>query len=177
MGQSLDHLKFCLKDFRRENADNRWFIPQLRLYQVMSKDTVRKALQDAGIKSYHLDEIAEDVFIHGIKIFAILILTDQAKHTFKFIEKGELHDQRLPFSLDILEKRLLLPFAKDFNERQWELTAPTFHRGTINKYLDNRSVLPFAEDERIGNGAFGTVYKIKLDHNHQQLKDHFANRV
>jgi hypothetical protein len=177
MGQNLDNLKCRLKDLRRENADNRWFIPQLRLYQVMSKDAVRKALQDAGIKSYHLDETAEDVFTYGIKIFAILVLTDQAKHTFKFIEKGDLHDQRLPFSLDILEKRLSLPFAKDFSERQWELTAPTFHRGTINKYLDDRFVLPFVEDERIGKGAFGTVYKIKLDHNHQQLNDRFANRV
>jgi hypothetical protein len=177
MDQNINDLKSRLKDLRRENADHRWFIPQLSLYEALSEDAIQKALQDSGTKLYQLDEIVKHIITDGMKIFAILVLTDQVARTSKLIEEGEFHDQRLPFNLDILGKQLSLPSAKDFYERQWELTAPTFHRGTIHKSLDNRSILPFARDKRIGNGAFGTVYEIELDHDHQQLEGQFQYKV
>jgi len=167
MDQTINDLKSRLKDLRRENADHRWFIPQLELCEALSENAIWKALQDAGTKSYQLDEMVEHILTNGMKIFAVLVLTDQAAHTSKFIQEGELFDQRLPFSVDILGKQLSLPSARDFYERQWELAVPTFYRGTIHKSLDNRSILPFTRDKRIGNGAFGTVYEIELDHGHQ----------
>lgn len=177
MIQNLNALKLRLKNLRRENSDHRWFIPLLALREVLLEDIIRKALQDTGIKSYYLDEMANHILPDGVKIFAILVLTDQAALTSKFIEEGEFHDQRLPFSLNILGKQLSLPSAKDFYEKQWELTAPTFYRGTIHKSLNDRSILPFTKDKRIGNGAFGTVYEIKLDQSHQQLNGLFQDRV
>jgi len=177
MDQNINNLKSRLKDLRRENADHRWFIPQLALCEALSEDAIWKALHDTRTKSYQLDEMVKHILTNGMKIFAVLVLTDQAALTSKFIEQGEFLDQRLPFSLDILGKQLSLPSAKDFYERQWELTAPTFYRGTIHKSLDNRSILPFVRDERIGNGAFGTVYKIELDHDHQQLQGQFQHKV
>jgi hypothetical protein len=177
MNQNPNNLKSRLKHLRRENADHRWFIPQLRLCEVLSEDATRKALQDVGTKSYQLNEMVKRILPDGMKIFAILVLTDQTALTSKFIEEGELYDQRLPFSVDILDKQLSLPFAKDFYEKQWELTAPNFYYGSINKLLNERSVLPFIKDKHIGKGAFGTVYEIELDHDHQQPEDPFQGKV
>ena len=177
MNQNQSDLKIRLKDLRRENSDHRWYVPQLPLCKALSEDAIRKALQDVGTKPYQLDEIVKHVLSHGIKIFAILVLTDQAAHVSKFIEACELHDVRLPFSLNVLDKQLPLPFSKDFYEKQWELSAPIFRRGTINKSLNDRSILPFTKDRRIGTGAFGTVYEIELDHSHQELEGPFQDKV
>lgn len=177
MDQDLKSLELRIKGLRRENADHRQFIPQLPLREVFSKDAIWKALHDSGIKRYQLDEMVDRILKDGIKIFAILVLTHQAGLTPRFIEEAEFHDQRLPFSLEILEKQLSLPSAKDFYEKQWELIAPTFYRGTIHKSLNSRFILPFVLDQRIGSGAFGTVYEIELDHDHQQLDDLFQGRL
>ena len=177
MDQHPKNLKSRLKALRRETADHRWFIPQLPLRKILSEDTIRKALQEAETKPYQLDEMVKHILAGGMKIFAILVLTDQPALTSKFIEEGELHDQRLPFLSGTLHKQLSLPSAKDFYERQWELTAPTFYHGAINKLLNERSVLPFVKEKHIGKGAFGTVYEIELDHDHQQLEGPFQNKV
>ncbi|KAF2474368.1 kinase-like protein [Lindgomyces ingoldianus] len=177
MDKKTNDLESRIKSLRRENADYRWFIPELLLREALSEDVVRKALLDVGAKPYHLDEIVKHVLTSGIKIFAVLVLTNQAAMTSKFIEEGEFQDHRLPFNLNTLDKQLSLPAAKDFYERQWEFTAPTFYRGTIHRLLNDRSVLPFTKDKRIGNGAFGTVYEIKLDQSHQKMEGAFQNRL
>ena len=177
MVQSLKALKLRIKDIRCENSDHRWFVPLLPLREILSQDVILKAVRDAGTKAYHLDEVVDRILSNGLKIFAILVLTDQAALAFKFIQEGELLDERLPFSLEILKMRLSLPHVKDFYEKQWELSVPTFDRGTIHKSLDDRVILPFIRDKRIGNGAFGTVYEIELNHNHQQLQGQFQHKV
>lgn len=176
MRQKLENLKFRRKNLRCENADHRWFIPQLSLSPALSKDAIRDALRDAGMHLYHLDEVVEEIVTDSVKIFAVLVLIDQVNHISKLSERGELHDRRLPFSIDILEKQLLLTFPKDFYEKQWELATPTFHRGTINKFINGRFVLPFTEEQQIGEGAFGNVYKITLHPNHQSLGYSFEKK-
>lgn len=162
----------------RPKANDQWFIPQLSLYQTLTNHAVRQALQGAGIESYRLDEITQTVLNCGIKIFAILVLINQVAQTLRFIEESEFHDQRLPFDLNSLYKRFSLASATiEFSERQWEVIAPTFHRGTINKIFNEKSILPFAKDFWIGQGAFGTVYQIELHSGHQQIEDHFPHKV
>ena len=116
MDQTLNDLKLRLKDLRRKNANDQWFIPQLPLSEALAEDAVRIALQDAGIELYRLDEIAKYILTSGIKIFAILVLTGQAAHISRFIEAGELHDLRLPFGLDILCSKIFLHGAQHFFE-------------------------------------------------------------
>ena len=177
MAHNSEDLKLRLKNLRRENADHRWFIPQLSLRDTLSKNALWEALKAADVDPNHLDEIAECIFASGINIFAVLLLTDQVGCVSKFIEMGELYDQKLPFSLGFLEQRPWIPSAKDFFERQWEVAVPVFSRGTINKCLDERSIIPFIRDKKIDKGGFGTVYEIELDHDHQQLDGIFPSRV
>lgn len=187
MGQDL---RSCLESLRRLRCetmnepaadrritDRRHYIPQLSLEKVMTRGAIRSALRDAGTELYQLEEITEEISRDGVRIFAILVLTDQAAFITRIIEAGELHDQRLPFSLDLLHEQLSLPFAIDFHNTQWELIAPTFSHGTIDKLFNDKSILPFTKDEYIGSGAFGVVYQIELDHSHQQLDDQFRNDV
>lgn len=177
MDQSSDDLKSCLKDLRRKNVHCHWFIPGRSLSTALSKEAIRKALLAVRVRPYSVDEIVEHVSKNGTKIFGILVLIDQAAIASHFIEEGNLQDHKLPFSKAILDKLLSPPAARDFDEKQWEVIAPTFDRSMINKSLQAEYILPFVKDKEINKGAFGIVYEIELDKDHQKLEKTFQRKV
>lgn len=165
-----------IRDLRRLNSGHQWFIPQLSLYQLMSRDAIRRALQDTGTEPYNLDEMVEYISRNGIKIFAILVLIDQGAFASSFV-KAKLTDQQLPFSSDTLCNHLSPQSSGHFYERQWKFTALAFHRSTTNRTFSSISILPFVDEKFIGSGSFASVYEIKLDSCHQQLEGPFQHRV
>lgn len=153
------------------------FVPELSLYKVMTKGVILDALRDAQIGAHQRDEIAKKVHQSGRKIFAILILVERAVDIVKFVEADELEDVKLPFSNEFLEKAIGMADTKEFVEKQWEFTAPTFQRGTLNRRLKEEAILPFTMHKKMDKGAFGTVYMVELDESHQKLGTVFPKMV
>lgn len=179
MSQALQDLKSCLKQLRVKNADRRWFIPGLRLHEVLTETAIRQTLLAANTQPHMVEEVTKHILRHGIRIYGVLVLIGQVVATITFMEKGELIDHRLPFEHSTLGQ--LLPnvdsVIADFDETQWELLAPTFSRGTVHKSLRSDCVLPFMKDENIGEGGFGTVYNIELHSENQRLEAAFQVKV
>ncbi|OAL55032.1 kinase-like protein [Pyrenochaeta sp. DS3sAY3a] len=170
-------LKKCLRKLRTRTAHQRRFIPALRLYELLSETAVHQALIAAKIKPHTVDEVLGHILKHGIRIFGVLVLTDQVAATLNFIEKGELQDQRLPFDTTTLGTLLPETAIDDFEESQWEVIALSFSRGTLHRSLRAEFILPFIKDEKIGGGAFGTVYEISIHPDHQDLEDVFRRKL
>lgn len=153
------------------------FVPELSLQKVMTKDVIFEALRDAQISAHRREEIATKVHQSGRKIFSILILIEQTVDIVKFIEADELEDVKLPFSNEFLREEIGMPDTIEFVEKQWEFTAPTFQRGTLNRRLKEKAILPFTMQKKMDKGAFGTVYMVELDQDHQQLDTIFPQKV
>ena len=181
MTDEKDGLKLRIRALYCESKSWRWFIPDLAFYSVMTEDGIRGALSNIQThrNTFQQEEIAQKVFQQGRKIFGILVLLDQATYVSQFIEADELEDTRLPFKQNILINDIGLPSldAIEFEKKQWDLLAPTFYRGTLNRRFRDRTILPFVHDEPIGKGNFGTVYETELAKTHQVLSESFPERV
>ncbi|KAI1321914.1 kinase-like protein [Xylariaceae sp. FL0255] len=175
----MDALRSKIKALRRKNAMQHTYIPELLLESVMTIDIVRKALSDSDVPSYQREETVNRILPGALKIFAILLLLNLQDQLAKFIESDQFHDAKLPFATSILTEDIKLEneSAKDFEEKQWELIAPTFLRATLHRRLGRNAVLPFTESKRIGKGGFGTVYEVAIDVDHQVLGDGFSRVV
>ncbi|KAI0193439.1 kinase-like protein [Astrocystis sublimbata] len=155
----MDKLKSNIKRLRRQNAAGHYYIPSRSLAAVMSVDAVRVAFIDSAIPRYQQEETLNRVCKQGIKIFATLLLLGCPNHLSFFIEADQLDDAKLPF------------------KSEWELIVPTFRRGTLNRRFGAHAVLPFTQDKRIGKGAFGTVYEVAIDEDHQAPGDLFPHII
>jgi hypothetical protein len=173
----MDRLKSEIKNLRRRNALRHYYVPESSFFKVMTEDRIHQALIESP--SYQREEIVGKVFQRGRKIFGILILLNQAVQLSKFIEADQFDDAKLPFKEGFLVEDIHLSNeeAKDFHERQWELIAATFSRGTLNRHLEENTILPFTEDKEIGKGHFGKVYEVTLDPGHQELGEFFPGKV
>ncbi len=106
----------------------------------MTETVIRSALADSSVPSYQREEVVKKGFPRGIKVFGILILSDCPNRVSKFIEMGHLEDAKLPFKTGLIFEYIGLPKeeANDFQERQWELIAPTFTRGTLRRQFEKK---------------------------------------
>lgn len=175
----MSNLKSQIKKLRLENTSFRHFVPELLFYALIQEDAIRRALADLLIDPFQQDELAQRIFQHGRKIFGILILINKAACVSKFVEANVLEDAKLPFKKDDLmqEVKLSLEEAEKYDKKQWELIAPVFYRGTLSRRFQERTILPFMQDELIGMGAFGDVYKTTLHESHQELRQFFPQKV
>lgn len=130
-----------------------------------------------GISIHLQKEITTRIIRSGRRIFAVLVLIDQAADVLRFIEADELQDVKLPFKIEVLRNEVSIPNADDFDEKQWEFAAPTFVRGTLNRCFREKTILPFAAKSDEGRGAFGKVYKIQLQQDHQGSDSRFPQEV
>ena len=179
MSQALRDLKSCLKQLRVKNADRRWFIPALRLHEVLTESAIRQSLLAAKTQPHIVDEVTQHVLQYGIRIYGILVLIEQVAATVTFMEKGELMDHRLPFENSILGELFSSTDSgvADFEETQWDVMAPAFSRGTIHRSLRADCVLPFMKNDKIGKGAFGEVYEIEIHPKNQYLEAELRVKV
>jgi hypothetical protein len=92
MPQSLRNLKSSLKQLLVKNADRRWFIPGLRLREILTETVIRQTLLAAKTPSHMVDEVVKHVLEHGVRIYGVLVLIEQVATTVMFMEKGELID-------------------------------------------------------------------------------------
>lgn len=100
-------------------------------------------------------------------IFAILILNRDEQYILEFLYRRET-DSRLTYTEEGLYF-LPLGVARDFANHQWEFCPVILKRAEIHRVLKPNDVLPFLEDDVVGEGGFGTVFKVKLKNDCQKL--------
>ena len=173
----MDALRGEIRALRCQNIERRHFIPQEALYTVLSLENVRTVLKDQGIEKEQLEELAQNITQGKRAIFAILVCIRQVRPILKFVEIDRFQhqpshlDHKLPLSKEDLGKLLLAPVAEEFHEQQWEFIAPMFSRSTLPRYLDHDIILPFLQEEIVGQGGFGVIYKVLLHDDQQHFFD------
>lgn len=83
-----------------------------------------------------------------------------------------LTDHGLPVSLDIAQRAF--PYrGHDFYEMQFSFCPVTLKKGDEVIYKDyrRRCLLPYLEEEQIGEGAFGRVWKVKIERCHWESRN------
>jgi len=150
---------------RQRNFEGRGCVPAEVLYQLLPEETIRRILEDSVIDVFDLDETAQAVFHGARKIFAILVTLGKPHVIRNFIAHDQYQEAVLDHKLPLSEATLqsIIPrFAKKFYELQWEYLVPTLYRSIVHRLLDRETILPFAENNHIGEGGFGIVYEATL---------------
>ncbi len=157
----------------RVGGEDRYIIPHQALHRLMTRDVVLDAIKNCeDIPVFHQDSTVDAIMRGGRKIFSVLVLLKGEEWSItKFREHDQLQnsrlDARLPFSIDTLNL-IVLEIADEFYEKQWELIGPIFSKDIVHRFLQPETRLPFIHNEKIGEGGFGVVYKVKLDPDHQK---------
>jgi hypothetical protein len=152
----------ALYDARRHSYNGKdHYYPPATLSELVTKDAIRATI--ANHPAVREDE--RELFVHLIaehipKIYCILIYIHQEEHLPGFLYRRQ-YDSKLPFSRGDL---VFLPVtaAADFVERQWQFIPVCLKRGEIHRELRKEEILPFEENEPVGEGSYGEVFKVKL---------------
>ena len=169
-----------IERLRRENIDGRTYIPYGRLTNIVTFESVVAELKVTKIQSFQprLHEIANHVLSTAIRVFALLVLSDAVKHVQALMERHFLDDNRLPFDREVSELMDLTPEKTGlFYGLQQQLLAPQFNRSTVLSRLKPERILPFREEAKLSEGAFGFLYKVALDKDNQNPQDPFPTQV
>jgi hypothetical protein len=179
----MDELRGAILEVQNKhrNVQGRCFVAEEDLRAVLTRDTVNQALYDKDIdkncklEPYHIDE-AVNVVINGAhRVFAILVLIRYTKFILQFIQgdnyQGSGLDQRLPFDKDQLRSifQAQAPI-EEFYDKQWHFTAPIFSDSVFTRLLPRETILPITEEEQLGEGGFGNVYRIAIPPSHQRFQ-------
>ena len=169
----MDSLYASLSKIRRKNADRRYFAPSHLVRETMTSESVRNVLIDNQIELHHVNEVVEIIKSGAWNIFAILVLIKQPGSIISFIEDDRMQrgpmDHRLPFELSKLQDILDETMAQDFQDKQWEFTAPFFSGSVFKRLLPDDFVMPFLSDKEVGEGSFGVVHQIQVEHSYQSF--------
>lgn len=149
--------------------EDRCFIPQKALYNLLTREELRNVLTNCnGISSYHLDDLVKIVFRGARRIFAILVLLKgEEKLISDFVRSDGFQlsalDHKLPFSKETLSEIVSPDTIDDFYSVQWEFVAPIFSKGILHRVLDPRTRLPFLFHRDTGKeGGFGHIYELEI---------------
>lgn len=169
--QSLRHSIEGLS--RRVAGDSKCFVPRYRLLKLLSRETIRNALETCeAIPAERVESIADQIFKNARRTFAILVVLEgeHAGEILHFVQHDNFQsspiDHRLPF--DKAELARIIPNCSEgFYNKQWEFSAPVFLKNIEHRSLNESTILPFLVDEKLGAGGFGQVFSITLHKEHQ----------
>jgi hypothetical protein len=163
--EKLESVRFANKNF-----EDRHFIPDDDLIDVISEPAVKLSLKRLAIPLHEIQDLTNDILRGARRCFAILVLIRCGKAISAFVRDDSLQlsdpDDRLPYTSEALQrifkKGATSLMIKNFLERQWEFVIPIMRQHAIFRTLDKKVILPFLHEELIGEGAMGTAWKIKL---------------
>ncbi|RPB05734.1 kinase-like protein [Choiromyces venosus 120613-1] len=143
------------------------FFPDYALEQVLTKDVVAEVIEASGIPIHDRINAADDIIGGAQKIFCILVCIRKVDCMHLFLQSG-IGDAKLAVSKeDLIGSGLTNPAAEEFWEQQWEFIAPIF-KSRVQK-LNLSCILPFKEEQSLGEGGYGTVSRVVLYRSHQGL--------
>jgi hypothetical protein len=160
---------------RRENpSTNHFFTPSHLVRDALKPGLVRQSLLDCAVESHQVDEATQIIIEGAWNVYAILVMIRKPQYILAFINDDNLQrasiDDKLPLDLEKLKKVLEDPVtAEEFYDRQWGFTAPLFSKSVFIRSLPEKFVLPFLAEAELGEGSFGKVYKIQVEHSFQRF--------
>jgi hypothetical protein len=170
------------------------FLPYNKLSELVTRDEVRSAFQDANISD--AEDLVDFVLKDAKRLFLILVMmsgeNDEKLSLLRGLQRDEIKDATLPigfikennqyygYSLEgRLEGRLDGPQFAVFNEWerrdcgffdscQWRFTAPVFDRSRFRFHFAGRRILPFLKvaPKPASSGFFGEVSQIEIHSAH-----------
>ncbi|KAA8895937.1 kinase-like domain-containing protein [Sphaerosporella brunnea] len=164
---------------KTEPDQERFFIPDKCLEELITTDAVRNLLSDAQFRLdfYKRDELVKLIAEGGKKTLAILVLIQREKAILRFLEADQLQGQSLDSKLPLEQVKVGailgdLTAAQDFCRIQWEFLVPIIRKDRSHRDFEHpETILPFLQCEKLGGGGFGDVFKVTLHQLHQQLVD------
>ena len=165
-----------MEDFRgklmktrcRNNSQNHYFYPHQAVRDLFTPKVVYEIFRDQKLEPHAIEPAVRYLLdIGGRRIFAILALIRGSHLFLDFIKDDKLQrgdpDYRLPFKKDQLEGLLPFPTSAEFWDKQWEFTAPFFSESVFARVLPDEFILPFLNEEYLGEGALGRVYSVQIE--------------
>ena len=167
----MEAIKTKLIGISVENYESKYYIPFAELDQFLTIEIVRNAIAESKLEPYVQEEVMQMVLRGGKRVFAILVQIDYLSAIARLIEHDHLQmqplDAKLPFAESLVTTILGESYGKAFYRAQWSFIAPLFRGDLSHRMLDRATILPFTVNQKIGQGAFGTVYEVMLDARHQ----------
>lgn len=162
-----------IQAIKMKNDEDRWFVPDEALYNLITAPVVRATLQESSIETYYYDHIVQRVTsgdqgtAAGQATFAILVEIDAVDKLFKLMTfdlyrttlDAKLPRTCMPELNEIFESRRL---AESFYYKQWEYVTPRFMRGSLHLRLDNQAILPFTTSKPISKDMFSSSSKTTM---------------
>lgn len=179
-------LRSALDDLELENTDQKVFIPFKALQGLLTPDMVTELVRDLA-DGGHLDvfeqhEIVHRILNNGLRVFATLLSISRPELIRRFIEIDHFShiqfDSRLPLPISTLRKDWILEdeaTCRRFYQKQWRFLAPIFQADQTHRVLDDHTILPFINSERLGEGACGEVFDIALEGTNQAIEKNVGN--
>ena len=178
----MDCLRVALVDSYQDNTKGQSFIPHGKLRDIMRPDMIKATLKESNITPFYAESALKAVITGGRKLFAVLVLMRRPELITNFIKGDNFQPVQLDHQLP-LDTQTLKTLLKDntavteFDQRQWELTAPVFTASIPERHLPKKIILPFLHDEKIGGGSYSSVYEIRIEASHQRLGQEVGQRV
>lgn len=178
----MEALKDSIGCLRLANSEFRYFIPEVALFQLLTKNKVEeicKHMISTSRPEVH-DDLITTIVSGGRKVFAILILCDHPEAIIDFINVVDQFqpsslDYKLPFDINTLQRVLTNIRAKKFHEVQWELSTPRLSSTGIPRCLEPEIILPFSKNRRFDEGGFGVMYNVEINKEHHMLEIPYSN--
>ncbi|KAF3942032.1 hypothetical protein ABW19_dt0201029 [Dactylella cylindrospora] len=164
--------KELIENFRRWNFNKEDFILTLPFLENFKDGMVEAILADSDLEPYLRRELLPAIIKGGKLVLAILVDIGRPSLITNFYKYQNLNaedlDSSLPYtSIPDLEKIIPLDYLA-FYTKQWSFSAPIFRANLQDRVLPDRTVLPYVhKSECIGEGGFGSVYKVRLPAEHQ----------
>lgn len=154
----------------KANAGNpdRTFYPPMALRGLFQQINLVSILAEvSSLQKHQLDLFALLIRSNAMKILAILCLVENGKYAYMIEEFlcRRIHDSKLPINehdIDFISRSLSKGTQRQILAMQWKFLPVEFRKADINQRVAEIAILPFQEDAIIGEGAFGTVYKIRI---------------
>ncbi|CAG8950089.1 hypothetical protein HYFRA_00008323 [Hymenoscyphus fraxineus] len=169
----MEEIQQQLSSLRKKSrcaGDDKFFYPLSEVEELLTTNQIKACMSSIPVLSGNdrdLFRYATIVRETNVKTFAILLLNGHSKHILEFLFRREA-DSRIPHTEEGLD---FLPplIARAFVERQWQFHPVIFGKGDIHRELQKPEILPFLEEEIVGQGGFGKVWKVKLYSTCQKL--------
>ncbi|KAG0637539.1 kinase-like domain-containing protein [Tuber brumale] len=143
------------------------FFPDCDLRQVLTYDVVAEVIVESNIPIHDRRGVIKDILEGAQKIFCILVCIRHVNYMNLLLRSG-IGDAKLALSKEgLVSSGLPIPAAEEFWHQQWDFIAPIF-KSRVQK-LDPSCIIPFKEEQDLGEGGYGAVSKVVLYRSHQDL--------
>jgi hypothetical protein len=165
---TLEEQLFALQQCARGNRRKSSFYPPRDVQKLFTFAVIRASISSIpSLREDQLDLFASLIEEDNLITLAILLSNSHQHQILEFLFR-RLNDDRIPYAEESLQF-LSKVEARRFVERQWEFIPVVLTTRPIHRQIQDEEILPFLEEERVGEGGFGTVFKVKLYQSCQSL--------